>query len=145
MKSVTWQTKKCPQKCEHPLINNVLREWPVYQIPASGFVFIKLSCLCRSRTYIKRTKISCITVILKGIVRRVGFPPTRYLVLVTIPPLPLICLMLTQLTLRCDPAGTRTLDLLIKSQQLYQLSYEVFYATAGFEPTTSGLTCSKNF
>ena len=95
---------------------------PVYQIPASGFVFIKLSCLCRSRTYIKRTKISCITVILKGIVRRVGFPPTRYLVLVTIPPLPLICLMLAQLTLRCDPSGTRTLDLLIKSQQLYQLS-----------------------
>lgn len=78
------------------------------------------------------------------IVRRVGFPPTRYLVLVTIPPLPLICLMLTQLTLRCDPAGTRTLDLLIKSQQLYQLSYEVFYATAGFEPTTSGLTYRWN-
>ena len=26
----------------------------------------------------------------------------------------------------CDPAGTRTLDSLIKSQLLYQLSYEVF-------------------
>ena len=28
-------------------------------------------------------------------------------------------------TILCDPAGTRTLDPLIKSQLLYQLSYEV--------------------
>ncbi len=33
--------------------------------------------------------------------------------------------MLKPLLLLCDPAGTRTLDPLIKSQLLYQLSYGV--------------------
>lgn len=39
----------------------------------------------------------------------------------------------------CDSGGARTHDPLVKSQMLYQLSYEILVNQTGFEPVTACL------